>query len=59
MRKFFLFLTLLCAALVLVGCDNREKLYVLNWEEYINRDVVRRFEEEYNVKVVLDTATSN
>ncbi|HEY8395772.1 MAG TPA: ABC transporter substrate-binding protein, partial [Bacilli bacterium] len=50
---------MLFAFLVLIGCDNREKLYVLNWEEYINKDLIRAFEAENNIKVVLDTATSN
>ena len=59
MRKIFVFLSLLSALLVLIGCDNREKLYVLNWEEYIDNELVRAFEKENNVKVVLDTATSN
>jgi spermidine/putrescine-binding protein len=59
MKKIFLFLSLLLALTVLIGCDNREKLYVLNWEEYISKDLVREFEKEFGVKVVLDTATSN
>lgn len=59
MKKIFLFLSVLLALTVLIGCDNREKLYVLNWEEYISKDLVREFEKEFGVKVVLDTATSN
>ena len=59
MKKIILFLSLILAFIVFVGCDSREKLYVLNWEEYINKDLIREFEKEFNVKVVLDTATSN
>jgi spermidine/putrescine-binding protein len=47
------------ALVLLVACDNRPKLYVLNWEQYINHDVVKAFEQEYNVNVVLRDTTSN
>lgn len=47
------------ALLLLVACDSRPKLYVLNWEQYINHDVVEAFEKEFNVNVVLRDTTSN
>ncbi|MDD3999903.1 MAG: ABC transporter substrate-binding protein [Bacilli bacterium] len=59
MKRVLLFLSIIISLVVFIGCDDREKLYVLNWEEYINKDIIQAFEEEFGVKVVLDTATSN
>lgn len=59
MKKILSVLSLLIALVIFVGCDNREKLYVLSWGEYINEDVVAAFEEEFGVRVVISEATSN
>ncbi len=60
MRKLFV---LLCGALMLLaltGCgDDREKLVVYNWGEYIDPDVITAFEEEYNIDVVYSEFESN
>ncbi|HAX73693.1 MAG TPA: spermidine/putrescine ABC transporter substrate-binding protein [Firmicutes bacterium] len=34
-------------------------LYVYNWGEYVNPQVIKQFEQEYDVKVVYDTFDSN
>ena len=47
--------------LLLSACsrDNREKLYVYNVGEYIDREVLTLFEEEFNCKVVYELYDSN
>jgi len=59
LKKIVSLLGLILLLVVLAGCDRREKLYVLNWEEYINEDLVIKFEKEYGVKVVIDGVTTN
>ncbi|MDY0277292.1 MAG: ABC transporter substrate-binding protein [Acholeplasma sp.] len=50
----------LMMVLTLVGCNNKnKKLLVLNWGEYINDDLVAKFEEENDVEVVISIADSN
>lgn len=36
-----------------------QKLYVYNWTYYTPDEVIKRFEQEYNVEVVLDNFSSN
>ena len=43
----------------LTGCDKRPKLYILNWDEYIDEDLVETFEEMYGCKIVYEVALSN
>ena len=43
----------------LVGCSSKEKLYVLNWGEYMNPDLIEKFETENNVNVVYEEVGSN
>lgn len=59
MKKIYFMMILALTSVLAIGCDSREKLYVLNWGEYINEDLVASFEEEYNVRVVIEEATSN
>ena len=59
MKKLAFVLTLAFVLALTGGCDRREKLYVLNWYDYINEDLVKEFEKEFGVKVVLDSVTSN
>ena len=46
-------------SLNLVACDQTNDLYVLNWDEYIDEDLITEFEELYNCNVILDIAQSN
>lgn len=39
--------------------SNANVLYLLNWGEYINEDVVKEFENEYNCLVIEETVTSS
>lgn len=61
MKRKLLFLMLLTALCALFGgCqEKKEKLYVYNWGEYIDPDVVEAFEEEYDIEVVYSTFDSN
>lgn len=43
----------------LQACDRRQELYILNWDEYIDYDLVDKFEKEYNCDVILNIAQSN
>ena len=52
------------AALVLGGCGESRtyengEVYVYNWGEYINEDVIDMFEEEYDIKVIYDEFMEN
>ncbi|MCL2522340.1 MAG: ABC transporter substrate-binding protein [Erysipelotrichales bacterium] len=40
-------------------CRGRERLEVFNWGEYMDRELIRSFEEEYNVCVNITTFSSN
>ncbi len=42
-----------------VSCGNDNKLLILNWGEYINDDIVAKFEEEYDCEVSISIADSN
>lgn len=52
----------LFAVTVLSGCSGgkaKEKLYVYNWGEYIDEDLIAEFEKEFNIDVVYDTYSTN
>ena len=60
MKKMFLLLTLLCLCLVLIGCSkSQNKLYILNWDEYIDEGLLDKFEEQFDCKVIMEIAESN
>ena len=54
-----LVLALALFSLTLTACRAKETLYVLNWGEYMDLDLVREFEKEFNVRVVYETVGSN
>ena len=43
----------------LVSCKKTNDLYILNWDEYIDEDLITEFEELYGCNVILDIAQSN
>ena len=59
MKKSFSILFLMFITLIISSCSSRERLLVLNWGEYINDEVVAKFEETYNCDVVMSLADSN
>ena len=61
MKRILLLISVLLITLTMAACggDSREKLYVLNWGEYIDPDLVVAFEDEFNVDVVYEEVGSN
>ena len=51
----------LCFGMVVInsGCEQKEKLYLFNWGDYMDPDVISAFEKEYNVKVVEENFDTN
>jgi Spermidine/putrescine-binding periplasmic protein len=53
----------LSVSAVLTGCggasSNKTTLKVYNWGDYIGEDVVQKFEDKFNMKVVYDTFPTN
>lgn len=60
MKKMMMILSGLLCAILLGGCsDSRPVLNIYNWADYMNPDVLKKFEKQYNCRVVLDTFDSN
>lgn len=59
MKKLLLFVGLVSTTLFLVACSTKTKLVVYIPNDYINKDIVRKFEKENGVKVKLSTFDSN
>lgn len=60
MKKILLVVSVLALTFALTGCgEAKTKLYVLNWGEYMDQDLVSQFEEEYNAEVVYEEVGSN
>ncbi len=56
----FLVTVMLMASLcVMSGCEQKEKLYLYNWGDYMDPDVIAAFEEEYNVDVIEEYFDTN
>lgn len=58
-RKLLLTMLVALFAVLALGCQKKEKLYVYNWGEYIDEAVIEEFEEKYNCEVVYSTFDSN
>jgi spermidine/putrescine-binding protein len=58
-RKVITLVTILAVAFLLSACSTKPVIYVLNWGDYINMDLVRDFEKEHKVIVKIDIASSN
>ncbi len=59
MKKLIPFIVVLVVFLMTACNDDSEKLYVYNWGDYMDMDVVKEFEEEYNVKVIYQEFATN
>ena len=57
-KRFIVLISMFFVLLSLTGCG-REKLLILNWGEYINEDLVEKFEKENNCDVIISVAESN
>ena len=50
----------LSITILATGCgENKPKINVYNWGDYIDTDVLEQFEEEFGIKVVYDTFATN
>lgn len=57
--KIFVFSIIMAIlTIALTGCT-KEKLYVFNWGQFIDEDVLDMFEKEFNVDIVYDKFDSN
>lgn len=60
MKKLLLFILSFVLVVSLVGCGrNQNKLYILNWDEYIDEGLLDKFEEQFDCKVIMEIAESN
>ncbi len=48
-----------CGVVRSITCINKEKLALFNWGEYIDPEIIKGFEEEYDVCVNMSTFASN
>ncbi len=60
-KKVLLVLTALVSAIALCACgsSSEDTVYVYNWGEYIDPEVISMFEEETGIKVVYDEFETN
>jgi len=59
MKKILLLVLTVTFVVTLSACSDKETLYVLNWGEYMDQDLVEAFEDRFNVRVVYDEVGSN
>ena len=61
MKNFIGMIALLIMVALLTACGSKdgEKVYVLNWGDYIDPDVIDLFEKETGIKVVYDDFQQN
>lgn len=59
MKRSIILISLL-VLLALISCSsNTKKLYVFNWTDYIEPELIKQFEKQYHCKVIYDTYNSN
>ena len=58
-RKLLLIILVLATTTLLCCGPDRPSLHIFNWAEYIDPQVVRDFEQQYNCQVVIDSFDSN
>jgi len=58
-KKVIIVLTMVMVATFLTGCQSGPTLRILNWGEYLNPEVISRFEEQTGIDIIQDTADSN
>jgi spermidine/putrescine-binding protein len=59
MKRFALLFLIAAAALAVVSCTQKQRLYVLNWGDYMDPELIAAFEDEYDVRVSYKPAGSN
>jgi spermidine/putrescine-binding protein len=59
MKKISLILFTVLLMVSLMGCQEKTTMYVLNWGDYINEEVVEAFMEDNNINVIVEEVDSN
>jgi len=59
LKVSMLILLISAISLAIIGCNDKPILNVYNWGDYIDPDVIKDFEEEFNVKVNYNTFATN
>lgn len=60
MKKLLMVVSVMLIVVALTGCGSaKTKMYVLNWGEYMDPELIEAFEDEYNVDVVYEEVGSN
>ena len=60
MKKLLLCLVIVFVSVFsLTSCKKKQKLYLLNWNEYLNGDLVTKFEKKFNCSIVHLPSESN
>ncbi|MDR3238131.1 MAG: spermidine/putrescine ABC transporter substrate-binding protein, partial [Spirochaetia bacterium] len=56
--KKIIVISLLCAVFALPGCK-KKTLSIYNWDDYLNPDLVKKFEKQYGCAIALSIFASN
>ena len=60
MKRAFLFLSISVMLLTALSCSPQKRvLYIYNWIDYVSPEIMRKFEEKFNCKIVEDYFDSN
>ncbi|MFA5290419.1 MAG: hypothetical protein WC351_05195, partial [Candidatus Izemoplasmatales bacterium] len=59
MKKALVLLLSLAFVLTLTACSYKDKLYVLNWGDYMDESLIKQFEKEYRIDVKYKPVGSN
>lgn len=59
MKKALIAFVLIVCVCVLSGCNKKEELYVINVGDYINDELIAKFEKENNCDIVYEERSSN
>jgi len=59
MKKLLTIIATMLITISIYGCQSRERLYVLNWGDYMDESLVEEFENEFNVRVKYKSVGSN
>lgn len=59
MKRIFILSLIIFIFLIGCGGESKESINVYNWGDYIDREVIEMFEEEYGIEVKYDTFATN
>lgn len=59
MKNLLLLLLVIIISLGISSCEKKNTLYVFNWSDYIDPEIITEFEREFNCKVQYSTYDSN